>query len=314
MAGLPTTAACPAFAYVPAAERAGGRSPAGRGRAAGGQDQPGSVRHRPGRACARPTACPATRSTSATSSAAPARVRPRRWRAGWCASRWAPTPRVRAGCRRRSPTSSAGSPARACCPPAGWCPPAARSTACRCSRSPSTTPAGWPAWPPGTIPKIPYSRPDADGLAFQAAAPGPVPGAASRARTTASSSAIAGRRRPSTGRLERLRALGAELVEVDLAPFLRDRGPAVRRALDRRAAGRAAGVRRAPARGAAAGDPGDPARGRRLPRADRCSPGCTGWRRCGRRCGRCGAGSTRWWCRPPRPSIASTRSRPSRAR
>ena len=49
VAGLPTTAACPAFAYVPPRRRAGGRAPRGAGRGRRRQDQPRPVRHRPGR-------------------------------------------------------------------------------------------------------------------------------------------------------------------------------------------------------------------------------------------------------------------------
>ena len=48
VAGVPTTAACPAFAYEPAAQRQRGAAPARRRRTMAGQDQPGSVCHRPG--------------------------------------------------------------------------------------------------------------------------------------------------------------------------------------------------------------------------------------------------------------------------
>ena len=49
VAGVPTTAACPAFAYVPQRQRHRGAAPARRRRAVAGQDQPRPVRHRAGR-------------------------------------------------------------------------------------------------------------------------------------------------------------------------------------------------------------------------------------------------------------------------
>ena len=98
-AGLPTTAACPAFAYTPEGQRDRGRAPAGRRRAADRQDQPRPVRHRP------------RRRAHALSGAAECH-RPRH-RAGrvelrlgggggardLCRSRSAPTRRARAACR-----------------------------------------------------------------------------------------------------------------------------------------------------------------------------------------------------------------------
>ena len=54
--------------------------------------------------------------------------------AGLVPWRSAPIPRDRAACRRCSTTSSASSRASGLSPIAGWCRPAARSTACRCSR------------------------------------------------------------------------------------------------------------------------------------------------------------------------------------
>ncbi|MCK7499448.1 MAG: hypothetical protein MZW92_60380 [Comamonadaceae bacterium] len=82
-------------------------APPARGRrGADRQDQPGPVRHRPGRhALAVRRACrtPSIRRASAAARA-PDRRRPSR--AAWCRSRSAPTPRDRAGCRRASTTSS----------------------------------------------------------------------------------------------------------------------------------------------------------------------------------------------------------------
>ena len=82
VAGLPTTAACPAFAYRPERARAGGGAPARRRRAARRQDQPRPVRDRPGRhalALRRP-AQPVRRALHRR--AAPARARRSRWPPG----------------------------------------------------------------------------------------------------------------------------------------------------------------------------------------------------------------------------------------
>ena len=82
VAGLPTTAACPAFAYTPEAGRAG-RGPAPRRRRAlRRQDQPRPVRHRPRRRALAVRRCRATPSTRATSPAARARARRSRWPPG----------------------------------------------------------------------------------------------------------------------------------------------------------------------------------------------------------------------------------------
>ena len=48
LAGLPTTAACPAYAYAPARSATGGAGAGGRRRDSDRQDEHGSVRHRPG--------------------------------------------------------------------------------------------------------------------------------------------------------------------------------------------------------------------------------------------------------------------------
>ena len=83
VAGLPTTAACPASPTQPS-ESADGRAAAGRRRRhRRRQDQPRPVRHRPGRACARPTACRAIRSIRRSCRAARARARRSPSRAGW---------------------------------------------------------------------------------------------------------------------------------------------------------------------------------------------------------------------------------------
>ena len=62
VAGLATTAACPAFAYAPTQHAACGAAAGRRRCGVHGQDQPRPVRHRPGRHAARPTAGRAARS------------------------------------------------------------------------------------------------------------------------------------------------------------------------------------------------------------------------------------------------------------
>ena len=63
VAGLPTTAGAPSYAYRPDARRDGGRAAAGRGRGRARQDQPRPVRDRPGRHAHARTARCATRGT-----------------------------------------------------------------------------------------------------------------------------------------------------------------------------------------------------------------------------------------------------------
>ena len=106
VAGLPTTAACPAFAYQPETRRLRGGAAARRGGDPGRQDQPRPVRDRPRRRAhavpgaaerARPGAR-ARRLVVGLGGGGGARRRSR------FAS--APTPPGRAGCRRGSTTSS----------------------------------------------------------------------------------------------------------------------------------------------------------------------------------------------------------------
>ena len=106
VAGMPTTGACPAFAYTP--ERSAGRRAAAARPARSWSARPTSTSSPPASwARARRTArCP-TRSTPRTSAAARARARPRWWRAAWCHSRSAPTRPARAACPPASTTWSA---------------------------------------------------------------------------------------------------------------------------------------------------------------------------------------------------------------
>ena len=134
VAGLPTTAACPAVRLPARGARAGGGAADRRRRAGRRQDQPRSVRDRPGR---RPLALrhpPQPVRRALHRRRLQLRLGGRRSRRGWSASRSAPTPRARGAYRRRSTTSSASSRAAACSARRASCPPAARSTACRSSR------------------------------------------------------------------------------------------------------------------------------------------------------------------------------------
>ena len=105
VAGLPTTAACPAFAYTPresARRRRSGCWRPGRvliGKTNLDQFATGLVGARS------PYGALRLRSITATiSAAAPAPARRWRWPPGWWPSRWAPTRPAPAGCRRRSTT------------------------------------------------------------------------------------------------------------------------------------------------------------------------------------------------------------------
>ena len=105
VAGLPTTAACPAFAYHPAFRPSWSR--VWRRPAPSSSARPTSTSSPPGwSACVRPMAFPAT--LCAPTSFPADRVRARRPRSapGSCRSRSAPTLRARAACRRRSMASS----------------------------------------------------------------------------------------------------------------------------------------------------------------------------------------------------------------
>ena len=185
VAGLPTTAACPEFAYH--AERDA---------------------HRPSRACLRPARfsigktnldqfatglvgvrSPYPRAAQSVRSAHGAgrvelRLGGRGGARARAASRSAPTRRARAACRRRSTTSSASSPRSAPFRRAASCRPAARSIACRCSPRPSTTPSRPYSVMAGFDPDDPFSH---DAVALGAlGAPPPsvrigVPDKASRA-------------------------------------------------------------------------------------------------------------------------------------
>ena len=111
VAGLPTTAACPAFAYAPPSRRARRRSGCSTparcsiGKTNLDQFATGLVGVR-----AAPTArCAIASTTATTSAAARAPARRSRWPPAWSPSRSAPTPPAPAACRRRSTISSASS-------------------------------------------------------------------------------------------------------------------------------------------------------------------------------------------------------------
>ncbi len=143
-AGLPTTAACPAFAYTPKVSATAVDRLLAAGAHPDRQDQPRPVRDRPGgRAHALSGAQECVRSRRSCR-AGRARARRLPWRAGSCPSRSAPIRRGRAACPPVSTTSWASSPPSAPSPPAASSRPAARSTACRSlparsmTRGPST--------------------------------------------------------------------------------------------------------------------------------------------------------------------------------
>ena len=107
VAGLPTTAACPAFAYT-----AGSARPSSSRGSSGRRDRrsarPISTSSRPASsACARPMAFRATRCAPISFPAARARARRPRSAPGSCRSRSAPTRPARAACPPRSTASSA---------------------------------------------------------------------------------------------------------------------------------------------------------------------------------------------------------------
>ena len=135
VAGLPTTAACPAFAYAPAQPRRVGRRARGRRRDRRRQDQPRPVRDRAGR-----HALAVRRRAQRVRSALHLRrlelgLGGRRGARASCTSRSAPTPRAPAACRPAfNNIVGLQADARPPVARAAWCPRAARSTACRSSR------------------------------------------------------------------------------------------------------------------------------------------------------------------------------------
>ncbi len=144
------------------------------------------------------------------------RARPSRWRGGSCPSRSAPTRRARAACRPASTTSSGSSRRWVRSRPAAWCRPAARSTACRCSPAPSTTPGpSTLSWRARTRP-IP-SRGRSRSGALTPAPPAPVIGIPRPADQKFFGDAAA--RAAWRASLKVLKDLGATLVEIDMTPF-----------------------------------------------------------------------------------------------
>ena len=215
VAGHPTTAGCPAFAYMPEASATVVRRLQDAGAILVGKtnlDQfaTGLVGTRS------PYGALSIRVRSATTSpAARAPARRSRWPRAWWPSRSAPTPRAPGACPPPSTTSSGSSP------PVGWsarrgsCRPAARSTASRSWRAPWRTPRGSSTWPVLSMRPI-RTRASPDRLRVRSAR-----ASASACPRPPSSSSSGTRRR---GRLyeralERLEALGGRRVTIDLAPF-----------------------------------------------------------------------------------------------
>ncbi len=142
VAGMPTTAGCPAFAYTPEALLSRGRAPPRGRRDPPRQDQPRPVRDRPGRhplplrsGPRRPPPRPRLRRLELRLGGR-RRPRPRRPRPGDRHRRLRPRPGRLPGHRRREADAGPRPDHRA------WCPPAARSIACR--SSPRTW--DWPSW------------------------------------------------------------------------------------------------------------------------------------------------------------------------
>ena len=137
--GFATTAACPAFSYHPKQDATVGGAAARRRRAHSRQDQSRSVRDRPGRRALalRHAAQPVRRESSFPAARAPARA----LRSAPASCRWrsAPIPRDPAACPPPTIILSGSNRASGWFRPLAWFRPAARSTASRCSRSPSTT-------------------------------------------------------------------------------------------------------------------------------------------------------------------------------
>jgi len=144
LAGLPTTAGCPEYAYAPEKHATvvqrlidAGAIPLGKtnlDQFATGLNGTRSL-----------TVPAATPSTPTSFPAAPVPARPSPWRSPGKLLRSELIPPDPAACPPRSTTWSATSRAAARCPPVAWCPPAARSTPCRSSPSPPKTPSAcWP--------------------------------------------------------------------------------------------------------------------------------------------------------------------------
>ena len=113
VAGLPTTAACPAFAYTPKRSATVVDRLVAAGAILVGKTNLDQFATGPGRRALALRRRPQPVRRRPSSPAAPARARRWRSRPVWSASRSAPTRRAPAGCRRRSPTSSASSRPRA---------------------------------------------------------------------------------------------------------------------------------------------------------------------------------------------------------
>ena len=154
VAGLPTTAACPAFAYAPTVERPRRGRADRRRRHRDRQDQPRPVRHRPRRGpvavrhhAERPLAGSRQRRFQQ-------RLRRGRGEPAWWTSHSAPIRPGPVACRRRATASSASSRRAAGSAPAASCRRAVPSTACRCSPGTSGRPRSPRHWRRDPTPTI----------------------------------------------------------------------------------------------------------------------------------------------------------------
>ena len=204
-------------------------------------------------ACARPTACRATASTRSTCPAARAPARRSRWPRGWSASASAPTPPARAACRRHSTTSSGSSRRAACSARAAWCRPAARSIASPIFALTAADAAQVLQAARGFDARDPFSRPAAPPAR---AMPRSFAGCRVGVPREDQLKFFGNRETPGLfdSFIRNHQRLGAEEQRIDFAPVPRDRAPALRGALGRRALRRDPRVLRARARGAAPGD------------------------------------------------------------
>ena len=212
VAGLPTTAGCPAFAYQPATD-----APAVAALTAAGAVVIGKTnldQFATGLVGVRSPygICPNAHWPGSGQPADRAAARPSPSPPAWSTSPSAPTPPDPVACRRPATASSASSRPAAGSAPTASCRRAGRSTACRCSPATSTA-AALGVRARRARPDDPWSR------RRRRAVPGGrlrvgVPTGSSRSTTTPT-----GRRGSAPSTVATWRA-GRDVVDVDLAPFL----------------------------------------------------------------------------------------------
>ena len=311
VAGRPTTAACPAFAYTP---RRIGAAVVQRlvdaGAIAGRQDQPRSVRHRPRR-----HALALRRAAQRLRSALHLRRLELRLGGRGGARAWCLRPRHRH--RRLRPRAGRLQQHRRPQADAGPAQHARRRARLPLARlrlglraAPSPTPRACSRSSTATTPSDAYSPPRA--AAARRGWPAPLRFGVPRRRSS-SSSATPTPQLLRRARVERCSGSAARCVEIDFAPFLEAARAALRRAVGRRAL---AAVARSSTRepDALTRHARDHRRRRAAARAvDAFDGAATASRHCARRATPLWRTSTCCWCRPPARSNASTRSRPSRS-